>query len=230
MEGTPHTELTAQELSEQLRELGVGEDTIAQATVRAVTIRREQQEGARWDRAVTDFASAYKRVSAENASDSNIEGWIGQLTDSAWELLASGSEKPELTEGERQVAHAAAVWYVYDQAQSFGFEDPYPPLRELNAKLKGCNIDPAGLRTEFNQAYSGIYNPQGLPEIQAKIDRQFTGFKKMNGLWNGTTPMWRTIITPTLDAAYGAVQAQGFELPVLGEDGLYDEEREDEEL
>lgn len=226
MDSRKEVQPTAEELSDQLLALGVSEETIAAATQRAVTAHAEAKERETWDTSVREFAAAYKRVDSDEPNDSGIEGWFEALTYGAHDVLEQAAERSDLSELDQEIIKAAAVTYIYEQCEMGWIED-YGDSVDLDELLTRGGVDPVALREEFRAAFSAIANPSSDPARQARIDQDFTRFVDMSGLWGGSTKMWNAMMRPVVGKMYDDLTASGFELPVLGEDGLYDDERDD---
>jgi len=169
------------------------------------------------------IAVAFARTEAvEESNDSNIEGWYEQLEYSSLDLLTELADKPQglfLSEVEEAARDTAALYSLMlgTQARHKLESELYrrAGVEELLLQtVKQAVADPATRATQQSIASINAYttaddlkhlNPNRIGVLLAKA----------------SVAAGNRLVT--------ALQQAGTALPVLGADGLYDEEREDED-
>lgn len=211
---------TAADLSVELLALGVDEEIIATATLRATQARQETEKSNRWNNDVTTLMASYRRISSEDSNDNNIEGWYEQLDDYSFIVLKRAAELPEKTDLQQQTIQTAAVLHFYLTAEKRG--------KIKTEVLDASGVDGDWLYEYIKNGFIGVYNPQSSAEVQARIDADSPDLAVLAKYWRYDPRLWLAIVTPIAEKLYNDLKESGLELPELGADGLYDEEREED--
>lgn len=134
------------------------------------------------------------------------------------------------TELDREACDAAAIIYV-------SFIDGPSPDEEIDEELlASAGVDTEWLVTYFKAAYERAYNPHGDPEVSRQINEQIQTVAHLNPLGFEIAldedieypNDWQVIVQPFVDGLRAKLLAAGMDLPELGPDGMYAEEREED--
>lgn len=166
---------------------------------------------------IQDMAKAYRRSSG---SDSNIEGWTEDLYEAALEHLyiLKDIEADRQTEIDVAARNAAATMvFIMDSQRGEElkqdlFSSAGVDMGWFTGHLRDGFI--AGLKIQEEDILS-----KWLPELDTLED-----MARFGNYWGRA---WEETVEPLADSLIQQIEASGVELPVLGDDGLYNEEREE---
>ena len=213
--------VTGDELSAQLLADGLlSEEQLAGAMHRALAKREEHEAGAAWQYQTQSFLKAYKRVGGDEPNPHAIEGWHEDFLEAAEKIVIMGAERPVQDELRQRLLQAAGIAYVYKMIDSYLIEG-LGEEETVTARLRDIGIDPEALRTRF----ADVYREHGPAKDRQRPDEDFATFAEMADFWDGFGPVWDELVGTAVGPLYDEYKAAGFDLPVLGDDGLYDEER-----
>jgi hypothetical protein len=174
----------------------------------------QYEEGVTAD--IVHLAVIYERVEGEGASDSNIEGWYEQLESQTEVILRNSANRKEVGRSEEIARKLAALLYVCLARQS---------NHEIDLNL----LQRAGFSEEevlgtFREALLRAAEAQGseVNGLQAKINAKYPALTSIAG--GVIRLIWPGLISPLAVELRASLIADGHQLPVLNEDGLYAEE------
>lgn len=191
--------------------------------------RREAQERLE---DIVDMSAAHRRILGPEGGEvnhSNIEGWFSGLADAAYGTLQNlhkdvqaGRELSEFEQLARDTA--VMVYFRHEQVHNTRLEmEDWQLFADLGV-TESWLVEQykAGLR----RMYVADDNPKrdenehliGAVTTMADVER----FVGVDGTFD------EVIVWPWLDKLTATLKEQGVELPVLGDDGLYDEERNEQ--
>jgi len=190
--------------------------------------RREAEEDAKLQQFIRNFAVSFERTGSEG-SDSNIEGWMTDLSENAEELLAAAGEH-ELPEAGLLAKRTAAATYVFMRV-----EHPHETVDD--ELLHSAGFDPDELLEEYKAAITAALD--GINEQnRAYLLQNLSEVDYLNGLgiilgMNHRTSRynslyWERFIRPMGNEMRSKLIDSGMDLPELNEDGLYRGEADDE--
>ena len=209
---------TVEDVSTALQELGVDEVIIAEAVQKATERRREERIRAKWEQATYGLASAYKRT-LPGANDTNIEGWFERMDYNARTILEQAPSLSEKTPLQQLAVEAAARIYLYDIVETseiYNYDED-----QLTGLFERSGVNPDALRREFLDKFIHHYTGNDPEEAVAN----FATFMGMTDQLGGDPEFRIQIVGETDEAFCSALQSSGVELPIIGADGLYEEER-----
>ena len=176
---------------------------------------KAEQRVENWQQTIVDLSIAYARMHTPESNDHNIEGWFERLDEDAQTVLSTpppdGNVYRELHD---TAVKLAAVTYINGKIES-GFQD------EIDYDfLRDSQVDADWLFDFFRQ-----YNKRFVNDDPSTA-RALTSLEDLNGTLIRHGETWDNACQLLMIELSAELAKQGYQLPVLGEDGLYDEERE----
>ncbi len=170
-----------------------------------------------WRRQIWRFAVCFERATADNASDSNIEGWHEELIEGAERLLARFETRKEPSAVEMQVRHTAALAYTY-LTQERNYDDIDVQL------LTNVGEDPRQILAEFREGIieSCVESGQERAEVTSQVMGEYTALNDLEGISH--PDFFNRIVIPHGIVMREGLKAAGFQLPELDEEGQYGED------
>ena len=210
-----------EEIRPALSHLSVAEQDIAIASLRELAVRRgEELKNREFTRTMLTFAALYHRVNADNASDSNIEGWGEELNGEAQHLIQlSARRKGDLPEVERLACDTAAAVHTY-----FLLEWDEPQIDY--GLLQRAGVDARQLLNHFRNGIieAHVEAGQNSDDVAADVAARFRSLEDFS--MNLYPSYWHKIIDPQAAELRAKLIEAGYDLPELNEEGKFGEDDE----
>ena len=212
---------TLEEIRPALSHLSVEEQDVAIASLRELAERKgEELRNREFNRTMLTFAALYQRVNADDASDSNIEGWSEQLNGEAQHLVhLSARRKGDLSEIEKLARDTAATVHAY-----FVLEWDEPQIDYGLLQRAGVDADELLGRFKNGVIEAHVEAGQDRDKVAADVAANFRSLEDFS--MNLYPSYWKKIIDPQATELRAKLVEARFTLPELNEEGKFGEDDE----